>query len=76
MRLSPRLTPLAIVSASVLTLTGCVHPTRTPETEKVVACGAFRPITFSRLHDTEETIRQVREHNAAYLALCGKGAEP
>ena len=28
-------------------------------------CGSFRPISFSARNDTRETIKQVREHNAA-----------
>lgn len=36
-----------------------------------VACQAFRPITYSASQDTPETVRQVREHNAAYRAVCG-----
>lgn len=36
---------------------------------RAVACGAFEPITYSR-DDTDATIRQVRMHNAAFLALC------
>jgi hypothetical protein len=33
------------------------------------ACLAFEIIKFS-LDDTQETIRSVRGHNAAYLAIC------
>jgi hypothetical protein len=33
------------------------------------ACRAYVPIRYSR-HDTAETIRQAREHNAAWDALC------
>jgi hypothetical protein len=39
-----------------------------------VACGAFKPITWSP-NDTDATLRQVREHNAAWDQLCG-GASP
>ena len=35
-------------------------------------CVSFAPITFSVSMDTLETIRQVREHNAAWEALCNK----
>jgi hypothetical protein len=35
------------------------------------ACTAFRPITYSASGDTEDTKRQVRGHNAAWVALCG-----
>jgi hypothetical protein len=34
-----------------------------------VSCHAFEPIRWSR-HDTDETIRQAKEHNAAWSALC------
>ena len=33
------------------------------------ACQAYAPIRYSRT-DTAETVRQVREHNAAWDALC------
>jgi hypothetical protein len=35
-------------------------------TARKVVCGSFNPITYSAKHDTPETIRQVRAHNAAY----------
>jgi hypothetical protein len=34
-----------------------------------VSCAAFQPIRWSR-RDTDETIRQAKEHNAAWKALC------
>ena len=34
-----------------------------------VSCSAFHPMTFSS-RDTEATIKQVREHNAAWRAIC------
>lgn len=33
------------------------------------ACTAFEPVRYSR-HDSEETKQAVREHNAAWDALC------
>lgn len=36
----------------------------------LVACKSFRIITFDRLKDTDETILQVKQHNAAFKALC------
>ena len=36
-----------------------------------VACGVFKPITYSRTHDTRVTIRQIVGHNAAGQKLCG-----
>jgi hypothetical protein len=34
-----------------------------------VSCAAFEPIRWSK-RDTDETIRQAKEHNAAWTALC------
>lgn len=34
-----------------------------------VACAAFQPIRWSA-RDTADTVAQVKEHNAAYRALC------
>lgn len=34
---------------------------------------AFPRLTFSRLHDTDETIRQIKGYDAARDALCGPG---
>lgn len=50
--------------ATALLLAGC--------TQTVVSeyCAIARPITFSASQDSPETIRQVREHNAAYLKSC------
>lgn len=53
---------IALVIVS-LALGGCW---RTVDT----ACSAFRPITYDARGDTVETRQQVREHNAAWVALC------
>jgi hypothetical protein len=55
------LTPLSI-------LPGCATTTGSAGTD-AVACSAFEPIRWSA-KDTDETIRQVREHNAAWKAVC------
>lgn len=34
------------------------------------SCQVFEPIRWSR-RDTPETVRQVKEHNASWQALCG-----
>ncbi|MDR3494086.1 MAG: hypothetical protein P4L82_05745 [Ancalomicrobiaceae bacterium] len=34
-----------------------------------LACGAFRPITWSK-SDTDPTIRQIKAHDAVYGVLC------
>jgi hypothetical protein len=37
------------------------------------ACAAFEPITYSLKDDSPKTRDQVREHNAAWDALCKAG---
>lgn len=37
------------------------------------ACQAFEPLRYSLKTDSAETVRQAREHNAAWDELCGKG---
>jgi hypothetical protein len=34
------------------------------------SCSAFGPITYSAARDTEATVTQVRQHNAAWMKLC------
>jgi len=34
------------------------------------SCTAFRPIRYSTSLDRPETVTQIREHNAAWVALC------
>lgn len=56
---------------ALLTLTGCVTMTGSAGIDPtLVACGAFKPIHWS-IHDTDDTIRQIKAHNAAYVAVCG-----
>lgn len=63
---------LALMLMSCATRPASAPPTPTPATEaKPAACAEFKPIIFSRQHDTEETIKQVKAHNAAWDALCG-----
>ena len=45
----------------------CEQPTSRVVTD--TACKAYVPIRYSR-RDTPDTIRQAREHNAAYDVLC------
>ena len=35
-----------------------------------VACSAFEPIRWSSMY-TDDTVRQVKGHNAAWVAICG-----
>lgn len=61
--------------ASTLTLASCGHltPTLATSAPPASACTAFPRLTYSRLHDTDETIRAVQGYDAARDALCGKG---
>lgn len=34
------------------------------------SCTAFKPITYSASGDTPDTKLQIKEHNAAWAALC------
>lgn len=38
-----------------------------------VACSAFEPLRWSS-KDTDDTIRQVKEHNAAWVSICAAPA--
>lgn len=50
---------------AMLFLAGCT------QTATDTSCTAFQPITFSAKQDSQETIRQVRGHNAAWDKICG-----
>jgi hypothetical protein len=45
--------------------------TTTPTSVIDTSCLAMEPITYSRA-DTAATATQIRQHNAAYKALCGQ----
>lgn len=63
-----RLMPL-VLPLMLLPLAGCQTlsiGTRYLDT----SCLALRPITYSSKSDSAATIKQIREHNAAYTALC------
>jgi hypothetical protein len=65
MKLLLALKLLAVLS--IIALAGC---TTTATTEIGPACLGLGTITFSASQDSPETIRQIREHNAAWRALC------
>jgi hypothetical protein len=46
----------------------CATTTASVGTDSVV-CSAFEPIRWSK-KDTDDTILQVKEHNAAWAAIC------
>lgn len=54
---------------SLVTLTSCATTTTSVAPTDKVFCGAARPIYWSK-SDTDKTIAQVKEHNAAWKALC------
>lgn len=60
------------VLTSLLTLNGCATTTGSAgTTDASVACQSFEPIRWS-VQDTDQTISQVKEHNAVWRALCGE----
>ena len=77
----PWLRPVLLTPLLIATLTACAAQTPTPGTEAVApakpepatGCAAFARITFDRLKDTDETIRQVKAYDAARDAICGVG---
>lgn len=40
-----------------------------------VACSSFLPVYWSKA-DTDKTIAQIKEHNAAFVAICGPVTTP
>lgn len=58
---------MLLAAALTIPLTGCGA---TLITGTDASCRAFKTITFSGAQDTAETVAQVREHNAAYRAVC------
>lgn len=56
-------------------LPGCAT-TASVATDQAAFCVVAEPITWSR-SDTRETVRQILEHNAVGIDLCGwRGKEP
>lgn len=54
-----------------LILISCASPTSTAALDGHASfCDIAKVISFDRLHDTAETIAQVKEHNAVYSKLC------
>ena len=52
------------------TLILAAYQTTIPTSVIDTSCLAMEPITYSR-SDTPATAKQIRQHNAAYKALCG-----
>lgn len=58
---------LPVIGLISLLLTGCVSTTGSGGTKTV--CLATKPITWSK-QDTDQTIKEVKAHNAAWKAVC------
>ena len=81
MRRSPKPSRLSasLTLVSLLTLTSCAHPAPTLATSPVAgnpaaACAAFPRISYSRLHDTAETLTQKMAADGQALARVTGGA--
>jgi hypothetical protein len=61
---------VALLPMPLLILAGCATTTASVGTD-AVACSAFEPIRWSKA-DTHATIRQAKEHNAAWRTICIK----
>lgn len=62
---------LIALIALVLTLTGC--ETLLTPTVVDTSCAAFKPIRYGSqsIADQPDLVRQLREHNAVWVELCG-----
>ena len=72
----PKRTQLALLLSATLLLAACESLTASggtdlpPEVDPaLVACKAFAPIYWSE-RDTDDTVKQILGHNAAWLAIC------
>lgn len=66
MQRKTRFQMLAVLGSTLL-LASCGMTTVSGGTD--TACGSFEPISWSQ-SDTDETIAQVKGHNAAWKAVC------
>lgn len=64
-----RATLVALPLLAMPILAGCATTTAIGGRTDSVACSAFEPIRWSA-RDTDATIRSVKEHNAAWEAVC------
>lgn len=58
----------ALLLMPLLILAGCATTTASVGIDPV-ACSAFEPIRWSK-KDSDGTVRQIKQHNAAWLAVC------
>lgn len=64
----PELRLALTLIAATLTLGSCASLTGGDETDRAL-CTQFRPISWST-RDTDQTIREVKAHNAVGVAVC------
>jgi hypothetical protein len=67
--IKPALTCATLILA--IPLASCATTTVSSVPTDKVFCGAARPIYWSA-NDTQKTVEQVKEHNAAWKSLCQK----
>ena len=60
----------AAALAAGLMLSSCQTMVSSGPGPELVACQSFEPVTWSA-NDTPKTIRNIKEHNAAWSAICG-----
>lgn len=71
---------LLLTTCSVCLMTSCATPiasvsptpsaaTNAPD-QVAKVCTVIKPIVYSRLHDTAETITQIQQQNAAIVGMC------
>lgn len=70
MKQCEKLKLLVMILAAGMSLVGCSMTTGSEEISTVVSCSSFQPIYWSK-RDTPQTQAQAKEHNAAYVSLCG-----
>ena len=60
---------LLVLTLMLMSLVAC-QTTGSVATDRSVTCQAFKPIYWSK-DDTIDTAKQITEHNAVWLKLCG-----
>lgn len=60
-----------LIAACILSACANQMPSAGTSGASPLFCSEAKPIVFSRLHDTLETIAQVKAHNAVGQKLCG-----
>lgn len=75
-RFQPLIKPARLFVLSLLViLPSCATMTKTVVPTDKVTCTALRPLSWSR-KDTDQTIAEIKEDNAAKKAICPSWAKP